>query len=61
MTSLRSYRDADGKHFIRNGNFIRLDRCGCQIWADPNWNEIALAAAIDNHYRNHCYMKEVQD
>jgi len=32
MTSLRAYRDADGKHFIRNGNFIRLDRCGCQIW-----------------------------
>ena len=37
----------------RNGNYLTLD-CGCTIWADPNWNEYALAAAIEEHHqKNH--------
>ena len=33
----------------RSGNLVWLS-CGHWIYADPNWNEIALASAIQEHY-----------
>ena len=32
----------------RYGNELTLD-CGHTIFADPNWNELALASAIEDH------------
>ena len=32
----------------RDGNFLTLDD-GYTIFADPNWNELALASAIEKH------------
>ena len=37
----------------QDSNFIVLD-CGHQIFADPNWNEIALNCAIQEHYKKCC-------
>jgi len=36
----------------RDGNLLLLD-CGHWIFADPNWNEIALASAIQEHYNKY--------
>ena len=46
--SLRRYGSDDGRY----GNELTLD-CGHTIFADPNWNEVALNCAIQEHYKKH--------
>ena len=56
MDDIEAFREAQRRTFQnyedgRNGNFLVLD-CGCEIFADPNWNEIALATAIEEHKKD---------
>jgi len=42
--ALRRYNSDEG----RDGNFLTLDN-GNTIFADPRWNELALASAIEEN------------
>jgi len=44
--------EEDYEKGVRDGNLLQLD-CGHWIFADPNWNEIALACAIQEHYNKY--------
>jgi hypothetical protein len=51
--ALKSWYEAlRRQHEERPDNTLVLD-CGHQIFADPNWNEIALASAIREHYEKY--------